>query len=116
MLVMSTFCRWGDEGHPTDIRSSGHPYEFLMLEPHIPDRPFTGIRRRSVSPQYQRCNHVRHHLPRAGCGRLRALCLLRPPHRANLRRPIMIETILGLAVALALGVYLVVTLVNPERF
>jgi len=28
----------------------------------------------------------------------------------------MIEMILGLAVALALGVYLVVTLVNPERF
>ena len=28
----------------------------------------------------------------------------------------MIETILGLAVALALGIYLVVTLVNPERF
>jgi len=28
----------------------------------------------------------------------------------------MIETILGLVVALALGAYLVVTLVNPERF
>ena len=29
---------------------------------------------------------------------------------------IMFELLLGLAVALALGVYLVVTLVNPERF
>jgi len=28
----------------------------------------------------------------------------------------MIETILGLAVALAVGVYLLITLISPERF
>jgi K+-transporting ATPase KdpF subunit len=32
------------------------------------------------------------------------------------RRPEMFEPILGLAVALALGVYLLVTLLRPERF
>jgi K+-transporting ATPase KdpF subunit len=31
-------------------------------------------------------------------------------------RPAMLEILLGLAVALALGAYLIVTLVLPERF
>ncbi|MBS7542673.1 K(+)-transporting ATPase subunit F [Ancylobacter oerskovii] len=33
-----------------------------------------------------------------------------------MRPPIMIEPLLGLAVAFALGAYLVVTLLRPERF
>ncbi|MGG7519150.1 K(+)-transporting ATPase subunit F [Allorhizobium undicola] len=31
-------------------------------------------------------------------------------------RPTMLEPILGLAVAIGLGVYLVITLLKPERF
>ncbi|MGB3415618.1 MAG: K(+)-transporting ATPase subunit F [Mesorhizobium sp.] len=31
-------------------------------------------------------------------------------------RPAMLEPLIGLAVALALGVYLVITLIRPERF
>ena len=51
--------------------------------------------------------HRARHARRAG-----ALCAQPRPY---LRRA-MIEPLIGLAVAIALGVYLVVTLIRPERF
>ncbi|VTZ48057.1 ATPase (modular protein) [Methylocella tundrae] len=60
--------------------------------------------------------HVRRHLPRFGLRLHRIAVRLRARSQPHLMEGFMFEPLLGLAVAVALGVYLLITLLKPERF
>ncbi|MFX5611363.1 K(+)-transporting ATPase subunit F, partial [Acinetobacter baumannii] len=61
-------------------------------------------------------NHARSHLPRNRSRAVRADGALRRRLRPHLKEATMFEAILGLVVAAGLAVYLVVTLLYPEKF
>lgn len=110
---------------------AGFPYAFLMPLPEIPNRslmpgkatmrPGTeaqsyGLTATAAPFPFAKVQHARSSLRRAqprffrGAGRL---CARSQP---SLREDAMFEPILGLVATLGLGVYLVVTLLFPEKF
>ena len=103
----------GGATSPTD-RYSYILYTILTLPPDIPARPLMRIRSK-FRLLAQRSEHARSSIFYPGPwldgadGRLRH----RSPEGVRLA---MFEPLLGFAIALAIGVYLIVTLVKPEWF
>ncbi|MGP9804383.1 K(+)-transporting ATPase subunit F [Paracoccus sp. NSM] len=78
--------------------------------------PLRLVRRSLSHLGKQEIVHARHHLSRARRGRVRGSDAVRPRAGASLRGGIMLDLILGLAVAAGLLVYLGAALIRPDRF
>ena len=97
-------------------KSAGDLYVAFIPSPHIPHRGLTRIRRTFSGVSLHGGQDARSRVPAASAGRLRLDGGLRCLVRETLRGNAMTDPILGLLVAIGLGVYLVFTLLRPEKF